>query len=174
MTECTWGKALGTTFGYQTSTMFHCQRPLRCSPPTTYREGPPGASSQGLQTAAPSAHSPRNGDSAAAIPQNDEGKCKVVKQKSRKMKQNETQSNQIWLTSAIYFHWSSLNSSSLEPAGWLLHFDCLCNMFSFCWYFCWSSSPYFWRKTNHNRLKFYCNCGSLCVVFLKKPNPRYL
>ena len=82
MTECTWGKALGTTFGYQTSTMSHCQRPLRCSPPTAYREGPPGASPRGLQTAAP-----REGNPAAAVPQSDEGKCQVVKQRSGKVKQ---------------------------------------------------------------------------------------
>lgn len=95
MTECTWGRALGMTFGYRTSTTSHCQRPLRCSPPTTYREGPPGASPPGLQTVAPSAHSPRKENSAAAVPQSGEGKGEVVKQKSRRMKQNETPSSQI-------------------------------------------------------------------------------
>lgn len=77
MTECTWGKALGTTFGYRTSTTLHCQRPLRCSPPTTCREGPPGASPWRLQTATPSAHCPRKENSVAAIPQSEEGECKV-------------------------------------------------------------------------------------------------
>lgn len=90
MTECMWGKALGTTFVYRTSTTSHCQRPLRCSPPTAYREGPPGASPWGLQTAAPWAHGRRKDNSAAAVPQSHEGKCEVLEQKSRKVKQNET------------------------------------------------------------------------------------
>lgn len=90
MTECRRGKALGTIFGYRTSTTSRCQRPLQCSPPTTSREGPPAASPLGSQTAAPSAHSPSGQDSAAAFPQSEEEKCKVVKLKSRKVKQNET------------------------------------------------------------------------------------
>lgn len=163
-TECTWGRGLGTTFACQISTMFRSLRRPRCHPHAACRGGPPGGCGQWSQTATPPGSNSREEPAPLIIP-----KAPPSTKRGRggaegwsRMRHSDAKTDWEVPFTLAEVPWIP----PVEPAGWLVHSDYLCNMFSFCWFFCWPC--YFGRKTNHNRLKFYCNCGGLCAVLKAK------